>query len=175
VNVEVFAAIVSARLAEGAVILDHATPSDPDAAMLYGDPVVPEPVMVMLDPAVIVPAILTAWIAPLQPKPTLNVKVSAFEAPEHEGIDRAVGDPLIEFALPMTVLAACEGNPVSATNAVAVIAPEPVGASDAPVPTSIAAVVFVAEVIDEKAKLPPPVALSTVPAMLRPLPRVISV
>jgi hypothetical protein len=75
----------------------------------------------------------------------------------------------------MTVLAACEGNPVSATNAVAVIAPEPVGASDAPVPTSIAAVVFVAEVIDEKAKLPPPVALSTVPAMLRPLPRVISV
>jgi hypothetical protein len=47
-------------------------------------------------------------------------------------------------------------NPLKPVTDVAAIVPDPVAARDPPVPTSIAAVVLVPEVIAENAGLPPP-------------------
>lgn len=100
----------------------------------------------------------------LQPNPVPLVQISALVAPEHDGSARPEG--VVAVSAPRTVLAVCDARFEFGRlpeKAFAVTVPEPVGPRLAPVPTDMAAVVFVPVVMALKAEDPPVMVLHPKP------------
>jgi hypothetical protein len=105
-----------------------AAPAPPPTIKLFANSTALVAILVVLEkygipPLVTVPLTVTGNARPeaeivLQPNPVLVVQIRAFEAPEQEGMAKAVGDALPAVPLPTTVLAVCVASAVSGIVAV---------------------------------------------------------